>query len=211
MISHLHGILRKKNDDEMSLEVEVNGVWYEVFLPMFVWRAFEDAALDEEIELDTFYYAAERQPIPKLIGFKRPAEREFFKKFIDVPDVGPTRALKALVFSVSAMARWIERGDAESLARLPGIGSRTAGKIVAELRGKVTEFALLRDEGFEELPEAAPVPGLDQMIRDAVEGLASLGYGRSEARKLVEDIVREEGLESVEEVIRAVFQRMQKG
>jgi len=210
MISHLHGILRKKNGEEMSLEVEVNGVCYEVFLPMFVWRAFEDAELDEEIELDTFYYAAERQPIPKLIGFKRPAEREFFKKFIDVPDVGPTKALRALVFSVSAMARWIEEGDVASLGRLPGIGGRTAGKIVAELRGKVTSFALLRDEGFAEMPEAAELAS-EEVKRDAVAGMVGLGFSQREATSLVEEITREQALGSVEEVVRAVFERMQKG
>ncbi len=211
MISHLHGILRKKNDQEMSLEVEVNGVWYEVFLPMFVWRAFEDAELDAEIELDTFYYVAERQPIPKLIGFKRPVEREFFARFIEVPDVGATRALKALVFSVSAIACWIEEGDIDSLRRLPGIGARTAETIVARLRGKVTPFALLRDEGFAEMPEAAAALTSEQVRRDAVAGMVGLGFSQREASTLVEEITREQALGSVEEVIRAVFERMQKG
>ncbi len=211
MISHLHGILRKKNDEEMSLEVEVNGVCYEVFLPMFVWRAFEDAELDGEIELDTFYYAAERQPIPKLVGFKRPVEREFFKRFIEVPDVGATRALKALVFSVSTIACWIEEGDTASLRRLPGIGARTAETIVARLRGKVTPFALLRDEGFAEMPAAAAALTSEQVRRDAVAGMVGLGFSHREASTLVEDITREQALGSVEEVIRAVFERMQKG
>ncbi len=211
MISHLHGILRKKNEEEMSLEVEVNGVWYEVFLPMFVWRAFENAELDEEIELDTFYYVAERQPIPKLIGFKRPVEREFFARFIEVPDVGATRALKALVFSVSAIACWIEEGDVASLRRLPGIGARTAETIVARLRGKVTPFALLRDEGFAEMPEAAAALTSEQVRRDAVAGMVGLGFSQREASTLVEEITREQALASVEEVIRAVFERMQKG
>jgi holliday junction DNA helicase RuvA len=211
MISHLHGILRKKNDEEMSVEVEVNGVWYEVFLPMFVWRAFEGAELDQEIELDTFYYAAERQPIPKLIGFKRPVEREFFARFIEVPDVGATRALKALVFSVSTIACWIEEGDIASLRRLPGIGARTAETIVARLRGKVTGFALLRDEGFAEMPEAAAGLTSEQVRRDAVSGMVGLGFSQREASTLVEEITREQALASVEEVIRAVFQRMQKG
>ncbi len=211
MISHLHGILRKKNDEEMSLEVEVNGVWYEVFLPMFVWRAFEDAELDGEIELDTFYYAAERQPIPKLIGFKRPVEREFFARFIEVPDVGATRALKALVFSVSTIACWIEEGDVASLRRLPGIGGRTAETIVARLRGKVTPFALLRDEGFAEMPTAAAALTSEQVRRDAVAGMVGLGFSQREASTLVEEITRGQALGSVEEVIRAVFQRMQKG
>ena len=211
MISHLHGILRKKNDEEMSLEVEVNGVWYEVFLPMFVWRAFEDAELDEEIELDTFYYAAERQPIPKLIGFKRPVEREFFARFIEVPDVGATRALKALVFSVSTIACWIEEGDIASLRRLPGIGARTAETIVARLRGKVTPFALLRDEGFAAMPEAAPALTSEEVRRDAVAGMVGLGFSQREASTLVEEITREQALGSVEDVIRAVFERMQRG
>ena len=211
MISHLHGILRKKNDEEMSLEVEVNGVCYEVFLPMFVWRAFEDAELDGEIELDTFYYAAERQPIPKLVGFKRPVEREFFKRFIEVPDVGATRALKALVFSVSTIACWIEEGDVASLRRLPGIGARTAETIVARLRGKVTPFALLRDEGFAEMPAAAAALTSEQVRRDAVAGMVGLGFSHREANTLVEEITREQALGSVEEVIRAVFERMQKG
>ena len=129
MISHLHGILRKKNDEEMSLEVEVNGVWYEVFLPMFVWRAFEDAELDEEIELDTFYYAAERQPIPKLIGFKRPVEREFFARFIEVPDVGATRALKALVAPTSGTSMNLAKNSLSTGRLNPmslGIGCRSA-------------------------------------------------------------------------------------
>jgi holliday junction DNA helicase RuvA len=211
MISHLHGILRKKNDEEMSVEVEVNGVCYEVFLPMFVWRAFEDAELEQDIELDTFYYAAERQPIPKLIGFKRPVEREFFARFIEVPDVGATRALKALVFSVSTIACWIEEGDIASLRRLPGIGARTAETIVARLRGKVTPFALLRDEGFAEMPEAAAALTSEQVRRDAVAGMVGLGFSQREATSLVEEITREQALASVEEVIRAVFQRMQKG
>ncbi|MCJ7509328.1 MAG: helix-hairpin-helix domain-containing protein [Dehalococcoidia bacterium] len=211
MISHLHGILRKKNDEEMSVEVEVNGVCYEVFLPMFVWRAFEDAELEQDIELDTFYYAAERQPIPKLIGFKRPVEREFFARFIEVPDVGATRALKALVFSVSTIACWIEEGDIASLRRLPGIGARTAETIVARLRGKVTPFALLRDEGFAEMPEAASALTSEQVRRDAVAGMMGLGFSQREASTLVEEITREQALASVEEVIRAVFQRMQKG
>ena len=211
MISHLHGILRKKNDEEMSLEVEVNGVSYEVFLPMFVWRAFEDAELDAEIELDTFYYAAERQPIPKLIGFKRPVEREIFARFIEVPDVGATRALKALVFSVSTIACWIEEGDVASLRRLPGIGARTAETIVARLRGKVTPFALLRDEGFAEMPEAAAALTSEQVRRDAVAGMVGLGFSQREASTLVEEITREQALGSVEEVIKAVFERMQKG
>jgi Holliday junction DNA helicase RuvA len=138
-------------------------------------------------------------------------EREFFARFIEVPDVGATRALKALVFSVSTIACWIEEGDIASLRRLPGIGARTAETIVARLRGKVTPFALLRDEGFAEMPEAAAGLTSEQVRRDAVAGMVGLGFSQREASTLVEEITREQALASVEEVIRAVFQRMQKG
>ena len=210
MISHLRGKLRKKNEDESSVEVDVGGVCYEVFLPMFVWRAFEDAETGDEVELETFYYASERQPIPKLVGFKRPVEREFFKKFIAVHELGVPTALKALIFSVSTIARWIEDGDTASLRRLPGIGARTADTIVAQLRGKVVQFALLRDEGFEEMPAAEPTATLDEVKQDAVAGLVGLGFQHREAARLVDEIVKGRALESVEEVIRAVFERMQQ-
>lgn len=210
MISHLRGKLRKKNEDESSVEVDVGGVCYEVFLPMFVWRAFEDVEVGDEVELETFYYASERQPIPKLVGFKRPVEREFFKRFIAVHDLGVPTALKALVFSVSTIARWIEDGDTASLRRLPGIGARMSDTIVAQLRGKVVQFALLRDEGFEELPAAEPAATVDEVKQDAVAGLVGLGFGRGEAARLVDEVGKEEALQTVEEVIRAVFERMQQ-
>jgi len=195
----------------MSVEIDVNGTWYEVYLPMFVWRGLEGTAPGEEIGLETFYYVAERQPIPKLVGFTRGIEREFFKKLITVPKLGPTKALKAMIFSVSTIATWIEDGNARALAHLPGIGNRTAETIVATLRQKVVAEALLRDEGFEELPEVPAGPTLDEVTGDAVAGLMQLGFGRGEAARLVDEITREQALLSVEEVIRAVFQRMQAG
>ena len=211
MISHLHGVLRSRNEDEMSLEIEVGGVAYEVFLPMFVWRAVEEVEPGSPLELVTLYHASERQPVPKLIGFMRPVERKFFRKFMEVDGVGAAKALKALVFSVSTIARWIEAGDTASLGRLPGVGARSADKIVAHLKGKVVEEALLRDEGFEEMPERELAPTLQQVRDDAVAGLVSLGFGRGEAARLVDKIAREQALESVEEIIRAVFRATQQG
>jgi Holliday junction DNA helicase RuvA len=183
----------------------VSGVWYEVQLPFFVWRAMEQVEIGNEVSLDVLYYAAERQPVPKLIGFKREVERDFFRKFIGVPDIGPSKALKAMIFSVSTMSRWIEAGDIASLTRLQGIGRRAAEKIVAELRGKVVEEALLQDEGFEELPPPVPTPSVDEAKEFAIEGLVRLGYKRGEASRWVEEITRSQALEKVEDIIRAVF------
>jgi Holliday junction DNA helicase RuvA len=205
MISHLEGILRKKNPDIPSVEVEIGGIWYEVQLPFFVWRAVESIPLGEMVGFEILYHVAERQPIPKLVGFTREIERDFFRKFIEVPDIGPSKALKAMTFSVSTIARWIENGNVASLTRLPGIGKRGAETMVAQLKGKVVEEALLVDEGFEELPPTAAAPSIDEARDFAIEGLVHLGYKRSEAERWVEEITRTQALERVEDIIRAVF------
>lgn len=205
MISHIDGILKKKNPDEPSVEVDVNGIWYEIGLPVFVWRTFEGIELGAEISLETFYYVAERQPIPKLVGFRREVERDFFKKFIDVPRVGPSTATRALIYSVSTIAWWIENSDIASIKRLPGIGGRTAETIVAQLKGKVYAEAILEDEHFDSPEPTAPPPTLDDVQTEVVDGLVQLGWQRREASRVVEEIVRNQALESAEDIIRAVF------
>jgi Holliday junction DNA helicase RuvA len=207
MISHLRGTLARKNEAASSVEVDVNGVWYEVELPAFVWRALEDEQLGAPIELETFYFVTANAPIPRLLGFLREVEREFFKKLVGVPNVGPTTATKALIFSVSSIANWIEAGDTAQLSRLPGIGKRTAETIVAQLRGKVTEEALLADERFDGAEAPRPAATSD-VARDAIDALIGLGYSRSEAERLVQQIEASDQPTTVEDAIRAVFRRV---
>src|SRR6202022_3700314 len=124
------------------------GVGYDVFLPQFVMRTVDDRAEGEPIELDIYYHVTERQIRPTLIGFNNEVERRFFEKFISVEDIGPLKAARAMTMSVSTIAQAIEAEDFVLLRKLPGIGDRTAKKMVATLRGKVAEEALLLDEGF---------------------------------------------------------------
>ncbi len=207
MISHLHGRLARKNEANSSIEIDAGGVWYEVELPAFVWRALEDRGVGDEIDVETFYFLTQNAPIPRLIGFQREVEREFFKKLITVPNVGPTTATRALAFSVSTIAGWIESGDTAALGRLPAIGKRTAETMVAQLRGKVTAEALLADEGFSKV-EKPVAPGPSDIARDAIDALVALGYNRTEADRLVGQVEADGGTETVEDVLRAVFRRM---
>ena len=207
MISHLRGRLARKNELASSVEVDVGGVWYRVELPAFVWRALEERDVDDEVELETFYFVTQNAPIPRLIGFQREIERTFFEKLVTVPNVGPTTATKALVFSVSTIARWIEAGDTAQLGKLPSIGKRSAETIVAQLRGKVTEEALLADEGFDK-PEKPRPAGPSDIARDAIDALVALGYSRSEADRLVQQVESESEPASVEDAIRAVFRKL---
>ena len=112
--------------------------------------------------------------------------------------------MMSLIFSVSSIAAWIENEDKTSLKSLPGIGARTADTIIAQLKGKVYEEAMLQDEQFDS--EAAPeAPTPDGVKVQVVEALARLGFQRAEAGRLVDEIIRDQALEDPEEIIRAVF------
>ena len=211
MISHLAGVLTKKHESRQAIELSVNGIGYEVLLPTFVWRALEQTPIGEPAEFDIFYHVTERQPTPMLVGFTREVEREFFKKLVEVPDLGPTKATRALVFSVSTIATWIEQSDEKALRTLPGVGERLAKTMVAHLKGKVVEEALLQDEGFAEHPPEGGPPSLTEVQQLAVAGLVRLGYRESEASHWVGDVTTEGEPVEVEEIIRAVFaQRSQE-
>ena len=207
MISHLRGRLARKNELSSTVEVDVGGVWYAVELPAFVWRALDEREVGDEVELETFYFVTQNAPTPRLIGFLREVERGFFEKLVTVPNVGPTTATRALVFSVSTIARWIESGDTAALGKLPSIGKRSAETIVAQLRGKVTEEALLADEGFDK-PEPKHEAEPNEVSRDATDALVALGYNRSEAERLVAQVDEESSPETVEDAIRAVFRKL---
>jgi Holliday junction resolvasome RuvABC DNA-binding subunit len=138
-----------------------------------------------DTRLYTWYHVSERSPTPLLVGFQHEAEREFFRKFIEVPDVGPTKAVRALTRPVSEIARWIEAEDVKSLRELPGIGQRLSQTIVAQLQGKLVQEALLRDASGEAvLPVASLADGLRS---DAIEALMALQYTRRDAESAVNE------------------------
>ena len=109
--------------------------------------------------------------------------------------------------SISTIAHWIETEDKAALRQLPGVGARQADYVVAELKGKVVEEALLRDEQYREVATAPP-PAADRALLDAVEALVNLGYPRREAQAWVDDVAGQELEPGAEAVLRAVFQKL---
>jgi Holliday junction DNA helicase RuvA len=170
-------------------------------------RSLDEHAEGEPIELDIYYHVSERQVRPTLIGFNNGYEKRFFEKFISVEDIGPQKAARALVLSVSTVARAIESEDVSLLRKLPGIGDRTAKKMVATLRGKVTEEALLRDEGFSTLPPPLEETGpVSELREDGIAMLENLGYRRAEATTMVDKALsRNPVVATHEELITEVF------
>ena len=184
----------------------MNGVGYVVLLPVFVMRSLTDQGKKEgdDIELEVYYHVTEKQPRPVLVGFNNDFERRFFQKLLTVEDIGPAKATKALVFSVSTIANAIESRDAALLGRMPGIGARTAQKMIATLHEKVAEFALLRDEGYASLPAVEKA----DVAEEAIEVLVGLGYRKPEATMKVEEAIkRKPDMKDTEDLIREVFKR----
>jgi Holliday junction DNA helicase RuvA len=210
VINYLKGIIRRIYKAEARVVLDVNGVGYELLLPYFVMRSLEEEERGEgdQVEMEIYFHASERQPRPVLVGFRKEFERTFFEKLLQVEGVGVNTAARALVFSVSTIARAIEDGDTGLLVQMPGIGKRTADKMVATLRGKVAEWALLRDEGYATVPTAAVHTDVQEEV---VNVLVNLGHRRAEARQKVEVAAKANSTaRDPQELLREVF-RLERG
>ena len=198
-----------------SVEVDVQGVRYEVLVPLFLWPELHERTGEQsdgeapaaEIGLHIYYSASANQPVPVLVGFLRRPERDFFRKFTTVEGIGPAKAVKAMNVSVSTIARAIEQEDRATLTRLPGIGVRAADKIIATLRGKVVAEAALQDSGIAQPVDVKAVEA-DRVAEDAVEAVTGLGFNRAQAKQWVEEaLAADAGISTVEELTLAVLRR----
>ncbi len=200
MIAYLRGRMLRRAED--MVVVEAGGVGYEVHLPAVVARAVA-ASSESEIALYISYHVTANQPRPLLVGFLREVEQEFFERFITVDGMGPTKAVKAISHPVHVIADAIERKDVHFLRRLPGIGERTAEKIVAALHGKMAKYALLQEV------EITPAPAAEDFREEVMEVLTrQLGHRQAEAKRMVEEALRRNptisnGEELFQEVYRA--------
>ncbi len=170
MIAWLNGrVLRQLRNG--AFVVDVQGVGYEVQV-----ASSEPLPFEELVEL--FIFTVVREDAIQLFGFRTVEEREFFELLIVTPGVGPSTALGALrTMSVGELARAIESGDAKKVATIPGIGPKTASRIVLELKGKV-----LVDGALE---PGAPVTHVNAAVDDA---LRALGYTSHEVRGALNDV-----------------------
>lgn len=200
MIAYLRGRVLRRTDE--TVVVEAAGVGYEVHLPAVVARAMHTAPdEDGEIALFISHHVTANQPKPLLVGFLREVEQEFFERFITVDGVGPTKAVKAISQPVHIIADAIERKDVGFLRRLPGIGERTAEKIVAALHGKMAKYALLQEMAAE------PPPPAEDFRAEVLEVLTrQLGHRQAEARRMVEEALkRNPTIGSAEELFQEVY------
>jgi Holliday junction DNA helicase RuvA len=188
MIVRISGILSEVHDGYAVLDRD--GIGYEVLACDYACRELE-ASKGEQVTLHTLeYYEGSTvggNLTPRLVGFLHADDRAFFTRFITVKGMGVRKAIKALVIPTRQVAAAIESGHAKTLATMPGIGKRMADQIIAELKGKLTEFALGDPDRPPISPAAAPGEAWSQSMRDALEFLAGpMGERRQDAQRWLE-------------------------
>ena len=195
MIGHLKGKITSKNPPEILIEVE--GVGYEVLCPMSTFYALDN--LTEDILL--FTHLSIKEDAHTLFGFISKDEKNVFRELIRVNGVGPKVALAILSnLSVQSLVECISTEDADLLAKTPGIGKKTALKLIVELQDRLGKLELTgtiektRDLNHSSNPNS----------KQAIEALQSLGFKIKEANRMVSKI-EDQGL-STEQIIRLALQ-----
>jgi len=188
MIGSLRGRITSKSPPQLT--VEVGGVGYEVEAPMSTF--FQLPALGAEVSLLT--HLVVREDAHVLYGFASEAERRLFRSLIKVSGVGPKIALALLSgISVAAFAQCVQNQDVTTLTRIPGVGRKTAERLIVEMRDRL---AAAEEGGV--APASAAAGGRPET--EAFDALVALGYRPAEATRLLKSVAP--GTHSTEELIR---------
>lgn len=201
MIGRIRGTLAYKQPPEIL--VDVGGVGYELQVPMTT--LFQLPELGAEVNLVTHFVV--REDAQLLYGFAQEADRALFRQLIRVNGVGPKLALTILSgMDATSFARCVQRDDISSLVALPGVGKKTAERLLVEMRDKLKDW-LGQMEG---VPEGLPVSQVEpvaDLVADAESALIALGYKPAEAARVVA-AVNDEGIDDSEELIRRALKSM---
>lgn len=189
MIGRLKGLLIEKQPPEILLDVQ--GVGYELLLPMTSFYNLPE--IGQQVTL--FTHLTVREDAHLLFGFSHKNDRTLFRELIKTNGVGPKLALAILsAMSVTEFAYAIEREELSRLTKIPGVGKKTAERLLVELKGK---FNGMQQADFfvqsSRLPSAPKnASASDIQVDDAVAALIALGYKQSDAEKMVNKIAKPE-------------------
>lgn len=201
MIGRLTGKVAHKKPPFLLLDV--NGVGYEIEAPMSTFYALPLG--DELVTLHT--HLAIRDDAHVLYGFASEADRIMFRALLKVSGVGGKMALAILSgMTVDEFSLSVQAGDAASLTRLPGVGKKTAERLIVEMRDRLEKLGAELSGGTATagMPAAAPMAVEASALSDAYSALEALGYKAADVRRMTKSIDCD-GL-STEEIIKAALQ-----
>ena len=199
MIAHIQGIVSEKNTD--NCVIDVSGVGFELSVSSSTLSQLPK--LGESAKL--YVYMAVREDAMELYGFFTKEEKKMFLRLISVTGIGPRTALGVLsALSVHDLSVALVTGDAAALARAPGIGKKTAQRLVLELKDKVDN-----DDLTGKGTQTTFVPAAKSAEAEAIEALMALGYASNEAAKAVSEVAGQ--ADTTGEVVRLALRRLGGG
>lgn len=202
MIGFIRGVLAHK--EPPRLLVDVNGVGYEIEVPMSTLFSLPD--IGTEVFLRTHLVTRDDQQI--LFGFATEDERRLFRSLVKVSGVGAKLALTILSgISVEGFVQCVQMDDKATLVRLPGIGRKTAERLILDMRDRVDQMAsdpgALRGAGSVNGQGGLPAGGGPSPRAEAYNALVTLGYKHSEVQKMLERVAMDD--QTTEDILRLVL------
>ena len=196
MIARLSGTVIEKHPNRII--VDVNGVGYEVLVPLSTFYGLGDAGASVALRVHTHV----REDIIALYGFASTLEQDLFERLISISGIGPKLALAVLSgIDTGELVRAIRSQDVVRLTRIPGVGKKTAERIGLELKDRMPQPAATSATG-----EA--VSGVDGIKADLLSALTNLGYNQAVAEKAVDFAIKKTPEAGFEELLRDILRGM---
>ncbi len=201
MYAYIKGELAEINIDHIV--IETGGIGYQIFIP---GQTFEYLpAIGEELKVYTYLYLREDAMI--LYGFLTKDDLELFKLLISVSGIGPKGGLAILsTLDADDLRFAVLSGDAKAIAKAPGVGGKTAQRVILELKDKMS-----LEDAFEKktqhVQETANAPAAGSVKNDAVLALTALGYSSTESLKAVSRVEITDSMD-VEDVLKAALKHI---
>lgn len=207
MIAHLSGTLLVKQTNNVILDV--NGVGYEVTIPLSTFYDLEDTGSSVALRIYTYV----REDALQLYGFRTARERELFLRLISVSGIGPKLGITMLSgMSADEIIASIRTNNLARLTSIPGVGKKTAERLVIELRDKIAALSSpALEEEFATATGAGTPASEDAMRDDALSALVNLGYQKASAEKAVTAAMQDGSDLSVEVLLRRSLRLLAKG
>jgi Holliday junction DNA helicase RuvA len=207
MIAYLSGKLLEKQ--ATSVIIDVGGIGYEVTIPLSTFYELGEEGADVSLRI----YTHVREDALQLFGFKSEREKQLYLKLISVQGIGAKSGISMLSgMSAEEIVTAIRTDNLARLTSIPGVGRKTAERLVIELRDKLNEFtaqsALERAASGTSAQAEAPA---DAVYDDALSALVNLGYQRNAAEKALKQAIKDGTEISVQKLLRKSLQLLAKG
>ncbi len=199
MIAYLKGLLTEKQPTYVFIECA--GVGYDVMIPLSTYDKLPP--IGNEVKLLIHYSFNETDGV-RLFGFINKTDRDLFRKLISISKIGPKTGLSILsTLHADDLISAINRGDVKLISTCPGIGKKSAERLIIELKDKVSSFI---SEGYSQIDSSLS----SNILQDAEDALLALGYKQADITKVIRKLISNRNFQTSEEIVKTVIKELYK-